>query len=512
MNYSLLENYSYFDKEKEHFQDKHTLSIGAMFKDESLCLEEWINHYIARGVDHFYLINDNSSDDYMSIIKKYNNITLFHNEIKTKEIGRQIRVYNEYLKPILHETKWLAIIDLDEFLYSPLEKPFKTILQEHESYSSIRVDWLSFGSNEHIFQPLSLVSGFTKRAEFDPTSEMIYSYKTLFQTDKLKHQIGIHSTDVVGESIHLKYHDTVPLVINHYQIQSESFWKNKKLKRGDADNWANRTLEEFHKRDAITNAISDLRLFHQNVKAGVIPTVNDEKDDVTLVITSCNRPDKLRQTLESFVLMNTYPIKKTFIIEDSGVIGCNDEIIKSFSALQIEMIYNKSNKGQVPSIDKVYSYIRTKWIFHCEEDWTFLKPYFIEKSMNVFHENQSEKIFTVWLRPHHDTSLHPIIKDNLNRGYYKMHPNFSYEDQGKTYTWCGVTLNPGLRKTSDCLLLHPYEYQCETSIDKKGRVYVGEYTINKKYKELGYFAYILDDPNGHVTHNGWDAHIVRPWE
>ena len=41
---------------------KYYLSIGVLFKNESLILKEWLDHHIFHGVDHFYLINDNSND------------------------------------------------------------------------------------------------------------------------------------------------------------------------------------------------------------------------------------------------------------------------------------------------------------------------------------------------------------------------------------------------------------------------------------------------------------------
>jgi hypothetical protein len=167
--------------------------------------------------------------------------------------------------------------------------------------------------------------------------------------------------------------------------------------------------------------------------------------------------------------------------------------------------------GQIQSIDKVYSYVTTKYIFHCEEDWEFLQPSFIEKSLNILNEPINEKVYTVWLRPHNCTSGHPIIYDNNNNGYYKMKPDFSYIDKGDIYTWCGFTFNPGLRKTINCLLFHPYSIKCEKSI-KNGKEYVGEYTLNKKYADSEFCAVILDDPNGHVNHIGWGQHIKREWD
>jgi hypothetical protein len=44
--------------------------VCAVFKNESHILEEWLLHYIYRGIDHFYLVNDNSTDDYKYIIDK----------------------------------------------------------------------------------------------------------------------------------------------------------------------------------------------------------------------------------------------------------------------------------------------------------------------------------------------------------------------------------------------------------------------------------------------------------
>ena len=63
---------------------KHYLSVAAIFKNESLNLKEWIEHYLLHGVDHIYLINDNSSDEYEQILKPYiekHIITLFKSDV-----------------------------------------------------------------------------------------------------------------------------------------------------------------------------------------------------------------------------------------------------------------------------------------------------------------------------------------------------------------------------------------------------------------------------------------------
>jgi hypothetical protein len=233
------------------------------------------------------------------------------------------------------------------------------------------------------------------------------------------------------------------------------------------------------------------------------------RNDVTLCITSCNRPFLLDKTLESFIKYNTYPIKETYIIDDSGNVGCNDEVIAKYTdILNIKPIYNEKNIGQIESIDKMYSKVTTPWIFHCEEDWEFLQPGFIEKSMKIFNDNPDDPIFTVWLRGHNDTSGHPINYDSLNRGYYEMSRYFSYMWGDRLVVWAGITLNPGLRRTSTCLKYHPYSDKCE-KVYVNGKYYPDEYLINDKYRLDGYYSYILDDPNGHIKHIGEAHHVHR---
>jgi hypothetical protein len=68
----------------------YNLILCAVFKNESHILSEWIQHYLCRGVEHIYLINDYSTDNFLPIINKYSSkVTLFHNDIVTKNVGRQ---------------------------------------------------------------------------------------------------------------------------------------------------------------------------------------------------------------------------------------------------------------------------------------------------------------------------------------------------------------------------------------------------------------------------------------
>lgn len=247
---------------------KYNFVICGVFKNESHILSEWIQHYLNRGVDHIYLVNDNSTDSYEYVLKQFaHKVTVFNNDIIYNNVGRQSKIYDKYFHPLLTETKWMTILDLDEFLYSPTNETFTDILNKYNNIEQIKIDWLHFGSNGHIYQPISVISGFTKRAEFS-TNVIYYSYKCIFKTSALI-SFDIHINNVNGTTIHLNYNDNnIPcLVINHYNIQSYNFYIKVKGTRGDINNWFDsqnlkRDEELFYKFDK--NEVTDLRLFEQN--------------------------------------------------------------------------------------------------------------------------------------------------------------------------------------------------------------------------------------------------------
>ena len=50
-------------------EKKYNVSICAIFKNEAPYLREWIefNHLV--GIEHFYMYNNNSEDDYLVVLK-----------------------------------------------------------------------------------------------------------------------------------------------------------------------------------------------------------------------------------------------------------------------------------------------------------------------------------------------------------------------------------------------------------------------------------------------------------
>ena len=253
-------------------------SIGAIFKNESHILKEWIEHYLFHGVDHIYLINDNSSDNFLSILTPYinnNKITLYNCDMKQKWTGVQDAKYNHFFKNDLKKSNWFGIVDLDEFLYSPLEIDIKKILKQYENEDQLHINWVHFGSSGFEKQPHNVVSNFIYRGEYNSNKNgpdgRYNSYKSIIKTDG-EIKLGIHShfnnNCNKGKNISFDIKDT-PLLINHYAIQSKEYWTNVKMTRGDVHYWYDkqgwkRNIKLFNEMDV--NEIIDERLKEQNSK------------------------------------------------------------------------------------------------------------------------------------------------------------------------------------------------------------------------------------------------------
>lgn len=226
--------------------------------------------------------------------------------------------------------------------------------------------------------------------------------------------------------------------------------------------------------------------------------------DITLAVTSCGRMDLLEKTLISFFKFNTYPIKKTIIVDDSA--GNFDTLrISKVIPGESEFIINEQNIGQIRSIDRLYSKINTPYIFHCEDDWEFYESGFIEESLAILEENP--KIFTVWLRAHNDTNGHPLT------AVTELNSVDPHKLMAKNYrgVWSGFSFNPGLRRLEDYLLVSPYDEQ-PILLPMKNKHRISEVDLSIKFDQIGFRSAISNKVDGYVRHIGYADHIPQEWE
>ena len=255
------------------FNSEHieTLAILAIFRNEAVIMEEWIQHHINEGVDHFYLINNSSTDNYSEILDKYKGkITLYqHDKLYNVDLveitkGGQTLCYEEVLPNIKED--WLYTVDMDEFAY--VRKPYNNIkdllIKEGHKFDQIAIKLKQFTSSGLIKQPDSVVDSFTTR--WDHNAYFYLLGKCIARTKKITNidinisclEKGCITVDAslnnvtdfftlenrrIDFKVFLSTRNTYLnsteksisndiILSNHYSIQSKEWFWNVKAKRG----------------------------------------------------------------------------------------------------------------------------------------------------------------------------------------------------------------------------------------------------------------------------------------
>lgn len=168
----------------------------------------------------------------------------------------------------------------------------------------------------------------------------------------------------------------------------------------------------------------------------------------TVVITSCRRFDLLRKTIETLIPRLDIPATRWIVIEDSDDHSV-EEAVRGLG-VDIEVVVNGTQLGQMKSIDCAYSLVTTPHIFHCEDDWEFFRSGFIAESHAILEA--FPKVSMVGLRPR--TELNPLVRKMPKQalgevGYFMLDPSLHPE-------YFSYSFNPGLRRLSDYHTHRPF--------------------------------------------------------
>lgn len=128
---------------------KHYLSLCLIFKNESPFLKEWLDYHLSIGVDHFYLYNNNSTDDYGTVLAPYVEdglVTL----VDFPYDYAQMKAYEDCYTRYREESNWISFLDVDEFICPKKHENIKTWLRGYDKYPGVMINWLMFGTGGRI--------------------------------------------------------------------------------------------------------------------------------------------------------------------------------------------------------------------------------------------------------------------------------------------------------------------------------------------------------------------------
>lgn len=246
----------------------HYLTACLTFKDSASYIEEWIRFHLKVGFDHFYLYDNDSSDDSQAVIRPFvtRGQATYH---KWPGAGQQREMFQHCLDTYRESARWIAFIDDDEFLFPAGKSGLPGILSDYERHAGVAACWLLFGSNGHSTRPSGLVTeSYRRRAAWiDRHVKCIVDPSRVTGPEIGGHAFYcIEGTRIVDENhrpIAGPFSENPSanvLCLNHYLIKSREEMLQRR-KRMTVDGLAPiHSIEKWEAFDRDYNSVEDLRI------------------------------------------------------------------------------------------------------------------------------------------------------------------------------------------------------------------------------------------------------------
>ncbi|HMH05881.1 MAG TPA: glycosyltransferase family 92 protein, partial [Terriglobales bacterium] len=220
------------------------LAIAAIFQDEARWLKEWLEYHLLIGVEHFYLYNNLSRDNYEEVLQSY----IERGAVELIEwpyVGgktfdaAQCDAYRDALSRAQNTVKWLAIIDVDEFLVPVKDDDLTSVLAAFETDSAIGgvcIAWVYFGTSyiPRIPQDKLMIETLVLNGDgIETTGAFPWdqgTFKSIVRTDRTKSFESPHVAVYNAGHSHVPlFHDLIQ--INHYWTKDDMFFNEVKVPR-----------------------------------------------------------------------------------------------------------------------------------------------------------------------------------------------------------------------------------------------------------------------------------------
>lgn len=232
----------------------HYLSVCAIAKNEGPYFCEWIEWHRQHGVDRFYIYDNESTDGTREILEPYVRQG-FVEYIYWPGYRKQLAAYDDCLKRHRYSSRWIAFIDLDEFIVPVKDSSISDFLRRFESFAAIEINWLCYGSGGQKERRDGTVM---ERFKFHSASDHPLNrfVKSIVNPLRVYNMIGCHeaarisgsAADSHGQAINRHFkereaqHDVIR--INHYAVRSYEEFQDKRL-RGRASGRQKSVAESY---------------------------------------------------------------------------------------------------------------------------------------------------------------------------------------------------------------------------------------------------------------------------
>ena len=226
------------------------LSIGAVFKDETDHLREWIEYHRIVGVERFYLLcNDDDPTPGREVLAPYIESGLVIFEVFPSHEQEWIPriIFERILEIVREDSTWVMFIDLDEFALPKQTDSLPKVLRSYDRdpIGGLVMHWKCFNSAGHLTHPKKTlqIEAYTRclpdRHRFHATVKSVIRTHTVDKTRgghvfRYKpgfyhvNELKVRVPDGVYKDSSLAFRN---VQLNHYSTRSKADYA-RKIQRG----------------------------------------------------------------------------------------------------------------------------------------------------------------------------------------------------------------------------------------------------------------------------------------
>jgi Glycosyltransferase family 92 len=131
-----------------HRDPPHFLAVCAVFKDEARYLPEWVTFHRMMGVERFYLYDNGSEDDWRgALAPDLEDGVIEVIDWPVPPVQAQLSAYRHCLEHRRTDARWIAFIDIDEFLFAPDGRSLVEVLRGFAQYPGVVAGWRVYGTS-----------------------------------------------------------------------------------------------------------------------------------------------------------------------------------------------------------------------------------------------------------------------------------------------------------------------------------------------------------------------------
>lgn len=246
---------------------QHYFTVCAIAKNEGPYFKEWIDWHIKMGAEKFYIYDNESTDNTSEVLEPYvkAGIVEYH---YFPGYRKQLAAYDDCIQRHRFDSRWIAFIDLDEFIVPVKDASISDFMRRFEDKPVVEINWLVYGSGGAKNKtPEGVMERFKRHSR--PDHILNRHVKSIVDPRRVFCMIGCHEAarisgkgaDSHGNPITRSFRDRMPqqdmVRINHYAVRSfEEFLE--KQNRGRASG-KKRTVSREYFDEYDLNDIEDTR-------------------------------------------------------------------------------------------------------------------------------------------------------------------------------------------------------------------------------------------------------------